>query len=51
MQQPTPAAEAVKEQVVDTAPKRIKELKFGILYDNVSSLCTFSNRFSVRSRP
>jgi hypothetical protein len=26
-----PAAETIKEQVVDTVPKRIKELKFGIL--------------------
>ena len=32
MQQPIPAGESMKEQVVDTVPKRIKELKFGILY-------------------
>ena len=32
--QPTAAGtETVKEQVVDKVPKRIKELKFGILYD------------------
>ncbi|MCJ1359857.1 MAG: hypothetical protein MMC33_009860 [Icmadophila ericetorum] len=31
MQPPTPAAESMKEQVVDSVPKRIKELKFGIL--------------------
>lgn len=32
MQQLPPAGESIKEQVVDTVPKRIKELKFGILY-------------------
>ena len=32
MQQPIAAGESVKEQVVDTVPKRIKELKFGLLY-------------------
>ena len=31
MQVPTPTADVVKEVVVDQAPKRIKELKFGIL--------------------
>ncbi|MCJ1326314.1 hypothetical protein MMC10_002978 [Thelotrema lepadinum] len=29
--QPPPAAETVKEQVVDRVPKKIEELKFGIL--------------------
>ena len=31
MQPPVLAAEPIKEQVVDAVPKRIKELKFGIL--------------------
>jgi hypothetical protein len=31
MQLIVPAGETMKEQVVDTVPKRIKELKFGIL--------------------
>lgn len=32
MQHTTAGAETVKEQVVDKVPKRIRELKFGILY-------------------
>ena len=31
MQLIVPAGETMKEQAVDTVPKRIKELKFGIL--------------------
>jgi hypothetical protein len=31
MQLIVPAGETMKEQVVDTVPKRLKELKFGIL--------------------
>ena len=33
MQATSPIGEMVKEQVVDKVPKRIKELKFGILYE------------------
>jgi len=32
MQHTTAGAETVKEQVVDKVPKRIREIKFGILY-------------------
>ena len=34
MQHPAVGVETLKEQVVDKIPKRIKELKFGILYDH-----------------
>ena len=34
MQSVMSAGESMKEQVVDTVPKRIKELKFGVPYDN-----------------
>lgn len=33
MQSTMAAVQSVKEQVVDTIPKRLKELKFGIPYE------------------
>lgn len=49
MQQLQPAGESVKEQVVDTVPKRIKELKFGLPYvqDIEQHYCEFPPKLSI----
>lgn len=44
------ATESVKEQVVDTVPKQIKELRFGIAYVNLNTSQEAYLTISVRRK-